>query len=81
MNAYYKVNCYLIQLSLQQSGTSTSAHSTMQEQYWRLLKYYMRVIKYTQCSVAYGVHGMQVYATLHTERFKLLILTKHDPDI
>jgi len=53
----------------------------MQEQYWRLLKYYMRVIKYTQCSVAYGVHGMQVYATLHTERFKLLILTKHDPDI
>ena len=37
--------------------------------------------KYTQCSVAYDVHGMQVYSTLDTQRFKMLILTKHDPDI
>jgi len=59
----------------------TSAHSTMQEQYLWLLKFYKHVIKYTQCSVAYDVHGMQVYTTSHTERFKLLILTKHDPDI
>lgn len=53
----------------------------MQEQYLQLLKFYMHVIKYTRCSAAYDAHGMQVYTTLHTERFKLLILTKHDPNI
>lgn len=53
----------------------------MQKQYLRLLKFYTCVIKYTQCSAASDVHGMQGYSTLYTERFKLLILTKHDPDI